>query len=67
MEIKNLIDAIAADNAIESEQIFDQIMSQRVGERIDDYRQEVARNMFASITATGEEAQEDSETQTEEE
>lgn len=67
MEIKNLIDAIAADNPIESEQIFDQIMSQRVGERIDDYRQEVAQNMFASITTTEVEDQEDSETQTEEE
>lgn len=46
--IRNLIDAIAADKPVDARDVFDTIMSQRVSERIDDYRQEVAKNMFAS-------------------
>lgn len=46
--IRNLIDAIAADKPVDAQNMFDSIMSQRVSERIDDYRQEVAKSMFKS-------------------
>lgn len=46
--IRNLIDAIANDKPVDAQNMFDSIMSQRVSERIDDYRQEVAKSMFKS-------------------
>jgi ribosomal protein L9 len=44
--INALIDAIADNNAVESEKIFNSIMADKIADRLQDYRQDVAANMF---------------------
>lgn len=45
-QIKDLVDAIVDDNAIGSEKVFNDIMADRLYDRIEDYRQDVANNYF---------------------
>jgi hypothetical protein len=44
--INALIDAIADNNAVESEKIFNSIMADKIADRLEDYRQDVAASMF---------------------
>lgn len=50
--IRSLIDAIAADKPVDAQNMFDAVMSQRVSERLDDYRQELAQSLFKTPEAT---------------
>jgi hypothetical protein len=56
-QVIELIDAIADDNAVESEKIFNSIMADKISDRLQDYRQEVASTFF-NATETEAEAQE---------
>jgi hypothetical protein len=44
--INALIDAIVDNNSIESEKVFNSIMSDKISDRLQDYRQEVATKIF---------------------
>ena len=46
-----LVDAIKAGDAMETEQSFAAAMAEKLGAKIDDLRQSVAANMFATVTA----------------
>jgi hypothetical protein len=45
-QITNLIDAIVTDNAVDSEQVFNSIMADKIADRLQDYRKEVAASFF---------------------
>jgi hypothetical protein len=45
-QIKDLVDQIIDGNAVDSEKAFNDIMTDRVADRIDAYRQDVANNYF---------------------
>jgi hypothetical protein len=49
--VQNLVHAIAAGDAIETENAFGAAMAEKLGAKIDDLRQTVAANMFATVTA----------------
>jgi hypothetical protein len=61
--IRSLIDAIAADKPVDAQNMFDAVMSQRVSERLDDYRQELAQSLFKTPEATEEVSQEENTTE----
>lgn len=44
--VKNLIDAIAAGNAIETEQAFGAAMAEKLAGKLDDMRMNIAQGMF---------------------
>jgi len=44
--VKNLVDAIAAGNALETQNAFAAAMAEKLSTRLDDMRAEVAQNMF---------------------
>jgi hypothetical protein len=44
--INALIDAIVDNNSIESEKVFNSIMADKISNRLQDYRQEVATKFF---------------------
>lgn len=46
----NLVNAIKSGDAIATEQAFATAMADKLSAKIDDYRQQVAANMFASVT-----------------
>lgn len=51
MSTKDLINAIAAGDAVEIENAFNSTMAEKVSARIDDMRIDVAQNMFATEEA----------------
>lgn len=53
-EIKDLIDAIDKGNSKEIDATFNTVMSQKVGERLDQMRSDLAANLFANPPADGE-------------
>jgi hypothetical protein len=61
-QIKDLVDQIIDGNAVDSEKAFNDIMTDRVADRIDAYRQDVANNYFNP----SEESEEDTDTVVEE-
>lgn len=44
--VQNLVQAIRAGDAIETEQAFANAMAEKLSTRLDDMRQSVAQNMF---------------------
>jgi hypothetical protein len=48
-DIKKLIDAIIDENPVDSEAIFNDIMVDRVADRIDAHRQEIANSYFNPV------------------
>lgn len=52
--IKNLINAISAGSAIETEEAFNSTMAEKISVKIDDMRQDVAANMFKTAEAVEE-------------
>lgn len=53
-EIRDLVDQIIDGNAVDSEKAFNDIMTNRVADRIDAYRQDVANNYFNPVDETEE-------------
>lgn len=53
-EIKDLINAIEKGGSKEIDSTFNTVMSQKVGERLDQMRTDIAANMFANPPADGE-------------
>lgn len=47
-EIKNLINSIRSEKVIDIERDFNQVMSIKVGDALDNLRQTVAKGMFTS-------------------
>lgn len=45
-QISHLIDAIVDDNSVDSEKIFNSIMADKIADRLQDYRKEVASSFF---------------------
>jgi thymidine phosphorylase len=60
--VKNLINAIAAGNAVETEQAFGQAMAEKLAGKLDDMRMNIAQGMFNHQ----EQAQQSTETTAEE-
>jgi hypothetical protein len=52
--IKDLIDVIIDENPVESEKLFNNILNDKLVDRIDTYRQEVANMFFNSETVAEE-------------
>lgn len=48
MSTKDLVNAIIVGDALEIENAFQATMAEKISARLDDYRQEVAQNMFAT-------------------
>lgn len=48
MSVRQLIDAIDSGKSLEIESTFEALMADRVATKLDAYRQEVAKTMFAS-------------------
>jgi hypothetical protein len=48
--VQNLVQAIQAGDAIETEQAFANAMAEKLSTRLDDMRQSVAQSMFAQPT-----------------
>lgn len=63
-QISAMIDAIVDGNSVEAEGVFDQIMSDRLGDRIGEYRQDMANHFFnpeaAEVDVEEDEAEEES-------
>lgn len=59
MSTRDLINAIAAGDAIEIENAFNSVMAEKVSVRIDDMRYDVAHNLFAEQTEEIEEEAEE--------
>lgn len=49
MSTRDLINAIAAGDAIEIENAFNMTMAEKVSGRIDDLRIDVAQNLFSNV------------------
>ena len=47
MSVKDLINAIASGSAVETEQVFNQVMAEKISARLDDMRVGVAQSMFS--------------------
>lgn len=58
-QIKDLVDAIIDDNAVDSEKVFNDIMADRLYDRIEDYRQDVADSYFNPVKETEQETVEE--------
>ena len=48
--VQNLVQAIRAGDALETEQAFANAMAEKLSARLDDMRQSVAQGMFAQAT-----------------
>ena len=48
--VQNLVQAIQAGDALETEQAFANAMAEKLSARLDDMRQSVAQGMFAQAT-----------------
>ena len=46
--VKNLINAISVGSAIDTEEAFNSVMAEKISVKLDDMRQDVAANMFAT-------------------
>ena len=57
--VRNLIDAISAGNAIDTENAFNTAMAEKISAKMDDMRQEVATNMFKTAEAVEETTESD--------
>jgi hypothetical protein len=60
-QIKDLVDSIIDDNSVDAEKKFNDIMADRLYDRIEDYRQEVANSYFNPVAETEEESVEEVE------
>lgn len=49
-QIRNLIDAIVDENSVASEASFADIMSDKLADRLDDYRKAIANSFFNPVT-----------------
>ena len=68
MTVRQLIDAIDSGKTLEIESAFETIMADKVATKLDGFRQEVAKNMFASqVEEAKEEDKEDDEKDDEDE
>lgn len=56
MSTKDLINAIVAGDAIEIENAFNSTMAEKISARLDDFRVDVAQNMFKTAEPVGEPA-----------
>ena len=52
--VKNLINAISAGSAIETEESFNSAMAEKISVKLDAMRQDVAANMFKPVEETTE-------------
>jgi hypothetical protein len=52
--VKNLINAISAGSAIDTEESFNSAMAEKISVKMDAMRQEVAANMFKTAEAVEE-------------
>ncbi len=59
MNARQLIDAIDSGKTLEIEAAFEGIMADKVATKLDTFRQEVAKNMFASQVAEAKDKEED--------
>ena len=59
MSVKDLISAIASGSAIDTENAFNQVMSEKISARLDDMRVEVAQSMFKEQVEVTEEPTEE--------
>lgn len=50
MSTIDLINAIAAGNAVDTEAAFNSVMAEKISGRLDTMRQDIAQNMFKSAT-----------------
>lgn len=50
--IKNLISAIASGDATNTENSFNAAVAEKISAKLDDMRQNVAMNMFKTVTET---------------
>lgn len=48
MSTLDLINAIAAGNAVDTEAAFNSVMAEKISARLDTMRQDIAQNMFKS-------------------
>ena len=55
--VKNLINAISAGSAIETEESFNSVMAEKISVKLDAMRQDVAANMFATEEVVTEESE----------
>jgi hypothetical protein len=63
-QISALIDAIVDEKSVDAESAFDQIMADRLADRIGEYRQDMANKFFnpeAAEQASGEELEQSEE------
>lgn len=58
-DIRDLIDSIIDENPVESEKIFSNLMTNRIADRIDVQRQEVANSYFNPVAEVEEEETEE--------
>lgn len=58
MSVRGLIDAIHAGDSVAIEQNFETEMANRIADRIDGMRQEVAKSMFSSPVQEDDEVEE---------
>lgn len=49
-QIRNLIDSIVDENSVASEATFADIMSDKLADRLDDYRKAIANSFFNPVT-----------------
>jgi hypothetical protein len=57
--IKDLIDTIVDENSVDSEKIFNGIMADKLVDKIDAYRQDVANSFFNPVAETEEQSEEE--------
>lgn len=65
--VKNLINAISAGDAVETENAFQLAIADKISARLDDMKIEVAKGMFAQQDSAEAEQEVEQETQTTEE
>ena len=65
--INNLVSAIASGNALDTEEAFAAAMAEKLGPKLDDMRQSVAKNMFRTPEAMDQETEVETEQTVEEE
>ena len=50
-QIRDLIDSIVDENPVQSEKTFNDVMSDRIADRLQDYRQAIANTFFNPVVA----------------
>jgi hypothetical protein len=61
--VKDLIDAIASGDSLAIDAAFNSEMANRISERLDDMRVDVAQNMFATESVSGPDDESEEETE----